>query len=142
MKIIIFLLAGLSVSLLSHSQTLTGDWEGKYCFGNHLNSKTAYPLSLNFALKTDNTYFITSFSETGLYLDGSAEISICSVSYRIVQPDSIYLEETVVLRSAIPTQTGFQKMALKMHTRKKRIELSGNWWTSDGKEKGSGKIYF
>ncbi len=142
MKIIIFLLAGLLMSLLSHSQTLTGYWEGKYCFGGHLNSKTANPIALNFELKDDGTYFVTSYTENSRYLDGSTAFDICAVSYFIVQPDSIYVVETAFIKSPVPSQTGFQKMALKIHTRKKRIELSGNWWSSDGINGDSGKISF
>jgi hypothetical protein len=66
---------------------------------------------------------------------------VCKVQYQRKSADSLYLEETQVLKPKNATQACFQKMYLKIRREKKLTILEGTW-KSEGDCNNSGNIKF
>ena len=133
------------LSLISHSQSLTGFWEGKITDENPAVSdprlRSSVPLVLNITMEKDSTYSITSFTMLQDSLKNNIVVS-SKVVYKMLGSDSIYLEEISVIEPAGFTNICFQKMNLRIRVRKKITELTGTWKTETGNCAGAGTVYF
>ena len=147
MKPISTLVLFIFLSLQSFSQSLEGEWKGSYTYGKgssfsdfdmpvNINS----PISLYFKLNKDSSYNVYSYSK-GKNIAGKDTIVVCKVLYSKTAPDSLYLEETQVLKPLNAEPACFQKMYLKIK-REKRLTLLEGTWESEIDCDNSGKIKF
>jgi hypothetical protein len=147
MKAISTLIFFTCLSLQSFSQSLEGEWKGSFTYGKRVYFSDydmpvdiSNSISLYFKLNKDSSYTVYSYSR-GKDVAGKDTIVVCKVLYRKTSPDSLYLEETEVLKPANAEAACFQKMYLKIKKEKKLTVLDGTWQTE--KEcKDSGKIKF
>ena len=131
----------------SFSQSLEGEWKGSYAYAKQtyfsdfdmpVDKKS--PIKLYFKLNTDSSYSIYSYSK-GKDIAGKDTIVVCKVLYKKTSSDSLYLEETAVLKPSNAEPACFQKMYLKIKREKKLTILEGTW-KSEGECNSSGKIKF
>jgi len=100
----------------------------------------ANPIKLYFKLNKDSSYNVYSYSK-GHDHKGRDTIVVCKVLYERKSADSIYLEETQVLKPKNAPSACFQKMYLKIRREKNLSILEGTWKT--GKDCNStGNIRF
>ena len=111
--IIIFLLLAAQKA---GAQVLAGRWDGGFWSGG-----IEYSMSLNFDINPDSTYRITSITKVN-----TKEKVVCSVVYKIVLPDSVYLEETAIIEPANANpEMCLQKLSLRFYKTRVMLELSG-----------------
>jgi len=133
--------------LTSLSQSLEGEWKGSFTYGNEsyfsdfdIPVAISNSISLYFKLNKDSSYTIYSYSK-GKDHKGKDTIVVCKVLYQRNAADSLYLEETEVLRPVKAEQACFQKMYLNIRRKNKSTVLEGTW-KSEGECNNSGKIKF
>jgi hypothetical protein len=126
----IFLLTFL-ISLHCFSQSLEGEWKGVFTFSNSASEISApyycWPMlgyvNLKFILNEDGSYTVYSFYK------GSDTMNVCEVLYKQINKDSIYLEETKIIKPEYKqVSRSFQKMYLEIQQRKKSVELIGTFY--------------
>jgi hypothetical protein len=145
MKLFITSLLLTIFAVQGYSQLLQGEWEG-----NFIDNKVEYPIFLEFILKPDSSYSVTSYSKGGINLHTKGDkmvfhkdsVIVCAVYYKYIPPDSVYLEEIKVLQPADIPQTCFQKMYLKIEIEKDKVRLVGDWKSKSCSPNSSGKITF
>jgi hypothetical protein len=119
-----FLLVFL-ISLTCFSQSLEGEWKGMFYLTYNPNPQYGPPpgtfVNLKFTLNKDSSYSVTSSS------NGGDTIFVCDVLYKRLSKDSIYLEETKVIKPNTDVIKCFKKMNLIIQERKKSIELIGTF---------------
>jgi hypothetical protein len=141
MKTISTLILFIFISLQSFSQTLEGEWRGSYdIVSNSPYPSVDMPITLYFVLNKDSSYTIFSYS-WGRDKWGDDTIVVCQVLYKMTSANSIYLEETQVLRPEKAKPACFQKMYLNIRREDKLSILEGTW-KSENKCNSSGKIKF
>jgi hypothetical protein len=123
----------------SYSQKITGVWKGTFESGS--NGTNKYPINLNVLLNADSTYTIYSYS-WAVKTDGSDTVCVCSVDYKFLCKDSLYLEEQRMILPQNPVYNCLQKMYLMLKVRKNILELKGTWKTTDSNCEDSGYISF
>jgi len=130
MKIFVFLYFIFSNLSFAHGQSLSGKWEGWY-----LSSKDTVIMKINFILNDDDsTYAVYDFTKYGDYK------SVCRMHYQFLGKDSIYLEETGIVRATEPSSDfTLQNMTLKISKDFKSME--GKWKDNSAK-KWEGRVYF
>jgi hypothetical protein len=140
MKGISTLILFIFISLQCFSQSLEGEWKGYFTRELDIPVDITSPIKLYFKLNKDSSYTVFSYSK-GHDADGNDTIVVCKVLYRKTSADSIYLEESQVLKPKKAPNACLQKMYLKIRREKKLTILEGTWQTE--KEcKGTGKIKF
>ncbi len=147
MKIRTTLILFIILSQQTFSQSLEGEWKGSFTYGKgasfsdfDMPVNTSSPVSLYFKLNKDSSYNVYSYSR-GKNIAGKDTIIVCKVLYRKTAPDSLYLEETNVLKPLNAEPACFQKMYLKIKREKKFTILEGIW-ESEIDCDNSGKIKF
>lgn len=92
-------------------------------------------MKLNFSLKQDSTYDIYDFSKSGEFK------AVCKMRYMLLSKNSIYLEETEVIRTNKPDRNiTLQNMKLKIDKDFKTMSVR---WSCNKKElRCDGAIYF
>jgi len=116
--------------------SLQGEWIGSFDDPDIFGMKVS-PIKLFFKLTNDSTYKIYSYSK------GMDTIIVCQLDYKILQRDSIYLEETrVLLPKRNPGESCPQRMHLKVKQRMLEIEMEGIWEAIAPKCNMSGSIRF
>lgn len=133
--------------LQSASQSLEGEWKGSYAYDKltyfsdfDIPVDKKNPINLYFKFNADSSYSIYSYSK-GKDIAGKDTIVVCKVLYKKTSSDSLYLEETEVLKPSNAEPACFQKMYLKIKREKKLTILEGTW-KSEGECNSSGKIKF
>lgn len=146
-RIISTLIFSTFLSLQCFSQSLEGEWKGSYAYEKliyfsdfDIPVDKKNPIKLYFKLNPDSSYSIYSYSK-GKDIAGKDTIVVCKVLYRKTSSDSLYLEETAVLKPSNAEPACFQKMYLKIKREKKLTILEGTW-KSEGECNSSGKIKF
>lgn len=107
----------------SYSQTLEGKWEGSF---SNSYTYTEAPILLYFTLSKDSIYEIYSCSLIPDHPNHNTNV-ICKVLYKLSGSDSLYLEETQVIKPTNIKPPCFQKMFLKIFRTKKTTVLEGTW---------------
>jgi hypothetical protein len=136
MKPVIILALFIFTSLSCFSQQLEGEWKGSF---TNNNSDTKYPIALYFNLTKDSTYNIFSYSKGADY-PGQDILVVCQVSYKIISNDSIYLEETKILKPKKMKSANLQKMFFKIITNGELIKLQGTWQEVSNESREFGTI--
>jgi hypothetical protein len=121
------------ISLNCFSQSLEGEWKGEF-HSDYENSQTRIPggnvnalslrgwVNLKFILNEDSSYTVYSLYK------GIDAVNVCEVLYKRINKDSIYLEETKIIKPESNTSRLTKKrMYLKIQQRKKSIVLIGRW---------------
>jgi hypothetical protein len=140
MKTISFLFIFLFLSLPCFSQSLEGEWKGSFSTELDIPIDIPSPIKLYFKLNKDSSYTVYSYSK-GHDQKGNDTIVVCKVLYQRTAADSLYLEETLVLKPENARSSCFQKMYLSIKREKAATILEGTWKT--GNECNSnGKIKF
>lgn len=147
MKKILILFLVICFSSYSYAQSLEGLWKGKYTVTEMQIAPVVktynrqIPINLYFTLLKDSSYYVTSFSQ-GFNEYGQDTIVTCRVSCKLLEQDSIYLQEKeVILPKNIPN-TVFQKMTLKIDRRKNKTFLVGKWTDTGSLNREGGEIIF
>jgi hypothetical protein len=140
MKAITTFILFIFLSFLSFSQSLEGEWKGSFTTEWDIPIDIASPIKLYFKINKDSSYAVYSYSK-GHDVNGKDTIVVCKVQYQRKSADSLYLEETQVLKPKNATQACFQKMYLKIRREKKLTILEGTW-KSEGDCNNSGNIKF
>lgn len=132
MKKILIIFLVICSSSYSHAQSLEGLWKGKYTVTEMQIAPVVktynkqIPINLYFTLLKDSSYYVTSFSQ-GFNKYGQDTIVTCRVSYKLLEQDSIYLEEKEVILPKNSPNIGFQNMRLRIDRRKDKTFLVGKW---------------
>jgi hypothetical protein len=133
MKYILILILTTTCILKSYSQDLTGIWDGWYL--SPKNKKDTVIMKLDFRLNQDSTYDVYSFTK-----EGDVK-SVCKMSYKFLNKNSIYLEEVQLVRTN-KRDVNFKLQNMKLEIEKDFKTMSGRW-TTNIKELGlKGAIYF
>ena len=130
------------------SQSLEGDWKGKYESSQIVQFAPTIPgitpnsvsISLKFILNKDSSYSVFSFTK-GLNLTIPDTTVVCRVIGQF-RNDSLYLEEVQMLLPIGVPPSCFQKMFLKINKKKKLTELRGTWGAISANCNSSGTVYF
>jgi len=130
MKLISILVLCIFISCQCFSQSLEGEWEGTYDIDFGLPDMFATPTKLVFVLDKDSSYKVYSYSK-GKDINNRDTIIVCKVLYNRVSEDSLYLEETEVLKPAYAKQDCLQKMKLRVKRRNRSIQLTGTWQSAE-----------
>jgi len=110
--------------------SLQGVWNGQFEYNTMGGSKS--PINLYFDLKKDSTYNVYSYSR------GTDSVVICSVKYKIIGTDSIYLEEDKVLRPKKDDGLScFQNMKLRIRKKNNKITMAGIWNSTENCGRGT-----
>jgi hypothetical protein len=116
------------ISFNCFSQSLEGEWKGSFTLSNPDATLPPLPfimggyLNLKFILNEDSSYTVYSSYK------GSDTIVVSEVSYERISKDSIYLQETKIIKPEFNQLAKcFQKMYLKINERKKSIDLIGRF---------------
>jgi hypothetical protein len=128
MKFISVFLFAFLISLNSFSQSLAGDWQGYFTLSNPDATLPPIPFTvggyvyLKLILNNDSSY--TAYTS----YKGGDTMNVFEVSYKRISKDSIYLQETKIIKPAHDQMSKcFQKMYLKINPRKKSIDLIGKF---------------
>jgi hypothetical protein len=140
MKTISSLIFFIFLSLLSFSQSLEGEWKGSFSTELDIPIDIDSPIKLYFKLKKDSSYSVYSYSK-GHDHKGKDTVVVCKVLYQRTTADSVYLEETEVLKPANASPACFQKMHLTIRREKRSTILEGTWKSGNPCNNG-GKIRF
>ena len=113
MKIFLLPILFIILSFPCYPQLLKGEWEGSFT-----EKKIEYPIYLEFTLNADRTYKVLSYSKGGFGMHAKGDniilrndsVVICTVYYKLLSSDSIYLEEIKAIQPTDISQTCFQKM--------------------------------
>jgi hypothetical protein len=122
------------ISLSCFSQSLEGEWNGFYTYrssGLSLESGN-FQIRLKFVLNKDSSYTVFSNSFDNQHFNFNC---LCSVSYKRINADSIYLEEQRIIEPADKVVVGnsqieachLQSMYLRIEKKKKSMVLQGEW---------------
>ena len=132
MKELLLYLHFILLPSICFSQTLEGDWKGKYYVTSNNGYSTpfstaerAMEIKLRFILNKDSSYIVFSYSG-GRNSKNEDTTVICNVVGQLT-PDSVYLEEIELLMPKDISPMCFQKMYLRIIKRKKMTELRGLW---------------
>jgi hypothetical protein len=133
MKYIIVLALCFANVVEIYSQSLIGIWEGWFLYSG--NRKDTAIIKLDFRLNSDSTYDVYSFTyERDIK-------AVCKMTYRMLGPNSIYLEEVRTLKTNKQDRVGnFQTMNLKIG--KEFKSMSGRWFCAMKELYCGGRIYF
>lgn len=147
MKELILYLHLILLPSICFSQSLVGDWKGKYFITSNDGYSTpssiadkSIEIKLRIILNEDSSYSVFSYSG-GRNLKNKDTTVICNVIGQLIK-DSVYLEEIEVLMPKNITPMCFQKMYLKIIRRKKVTELRGLWKNEYGNCNSGGTISF
>ncbi len=127
------------------SQSLEGIWKGTYTVkGYYRNTTIENPnisadLKIEFTLNNDSSYTVRSYKDI-TDKNGDETTQVCTVLYRMISADSIYLEEMKIIKPDNVPTICLQRMYLKIIKRKHSITLEGTWQTRSGDCDHSGKI--
>ena len=143
MRTLIILISIYSFSNFCYGQSLEGEWDGTFethflKFSNVVNSS---PIKLYFKLNGDNSYNVYSYSK-GLDAKRHDTTIVCKVYYESIGNDSIYLEETEVIKPKNAQSVCLQKMRLKIIDKTKEILLDGAWTNNSNECAEYGTITF
>ena len=146
MKLLLILLSFNLFSYTGFTQSLQGEWNGSFTYA-YIDPKMPYytfqqdqtPIKIVFALNTDSSYSVYSYSE-GKSSRGRDTTIVCAIFYKRISSDSVYLEEMRMIKPEDLPIECMQKMYLKLDKRKRGLTLEGTWKTNPDKCGTSGEI--
>jgi hypothetical protein len=128
--ILVILLSSFSQG---YCQSLTGIWEGWFLDPNKKNDTIT--IKLDFRVKQDGTYEVYDFTNSDDFK------TACRMTYRLINKNTIYLEEVEVTRTNKPVKMVFlQNMKLQIDESFKNMK--GRWSCNIKKLRCDGMIYF
>jgi hypothetical protein len=145
MKHILFLFTSVLIFENCLSQSLEGVWKGSYTVkGYYPNTTIENPnisadLKIEFILNNDSSYTVRSYKDM-TDRNGDETTQVCTVLYRRISSDSIYLEEVKIIKPDNVPTICLQRMHLKIIKRKHSITLEGTWETRSDECDHTGKI--
>jgi hypothetical protein len=147
MKKAIFVQCIAFLAVNGYSQSLEGVWKGRFETSQNISIRvprnTPYSstvMVLRFHWNQDSSYTVYSYTK-GLNASGQDTTVICKVRGEFSK-DSVFLEETDIESPKQFVRLCFQKMFLKLRSRKRIMELSGVWKCASDKALSSGPVYF
>lgn len=115
----------------NHIDSLEGKWSGRFL---EQTTSTLIPIEIIFQRKGKR---ITVYSYTQI----KTEIVICTVDYKIIGRDSIYLIETADIQPIKGLDVCFQTMKMHISPDEDRLIMIGEWETPGFAVCGKGTIY-
>ena len=138
MKLISFFVFFIVLSYSSMSQSLKGEWVGRF----KDNDDNNYRIKLFFIQNKDSSYNVFSYSK-GQDIYGHDTIVVCKVMYKTLNDGSIFLEETKVLKpEKVASNICLQKMNLSLYIEGNEKRLEGTWENTSKKCGLNGSISF
>lgn len=146
MKLLLTVLSFSLFNYSSFSQSLEGEWNGSFTYAYvdpnmpyYTFQKDQSPIKITFVLNSDSSYSVYSYSN-GPNSRGRDTTYVCTVFYKKISTDSVYLEEMRMVKPENVPHDCMQKMYLKLDKRKKGLTLEGTWKTNPNTCSSSGEI--
>ena len=142
MKLCLFITAFIFCALpICFGQSFEGVWKGKFQTEAYLYGSNYAPINLYFQWNKDSSYTVYSFCKGYDDVKDRDTTIVCSVNYTFVGTDSVYLEETAVLKPKTATSSCLQKMKFRIKETEKETTLTGTWESAGDCGQG-GKMSF
>ena len=145
LKFLIILSVNCCLTLSLLCQSIKGKWDGSFAYyyknTTQLDRINNWPISLDIKLNADSSYTVlTEFK--GLDTDEILTNINCVALCKIINSDSVFLQELVITKPKNGDREGLKKMNLKFITRNNHLFMEGSFETFIGSTIYRGEIRF